>query len=95
MKKYFPDRFIRMLRNDVPIESVITQFLNMEWRNKMNLLRFRCPLCGNFHTAINPKANLARCFDCRRNFNPIDMVIAVTKCSFLEAVSLLEDNISS
>ena len=84
-----------MLRNKVPIDKVITSFLNMETRNTHGMFRYHCPLCGRFHTAINPKTNLARCFDCRQNFNPIDMVMAATKSSFVEAVEFLEDNINT
>jgi len=36
---------------------------------------------------------LARCFDCKKNFNPIDMVMTVGKCSFIEAVEKLKDKI--
>ncbi len=90
-KKYFSPDFLRMLRNQVPIHTVITSFLNMKARNSHNLLRFRCPFCQNFHTAVNPQTNLARCFDCRENFNPIDMVMAAAPCSFIEAVQFLED----
>lgn len=56
-----------------------------------SFLRFLCPLCSRFNTAVNPATNLARCFACRKNFNPIDLVMAVHKCSFLEAVSFLEN----
>lgn len=90
-KNYFPPDFLRMLRNQVPIDTVITCFLNMEARNSHGLLRFRCPLCENFHTALNPQTNLARCFNCQENFNPIDMVMAAAQCSFIEAVQFLKD----
>ena len=93
-KGYFPSDFLRMLRNKVPIDRVIASFLNMETRNTHNLFRFRCPLCGRFHTAVNHKNNLARCFDCKQNFNPIDMVMVAAKASFVEAVEFLEDKIN-
>jgi hypothetical protein len=69
--------------------------LNLEVRNDCQMLRFRCPLCCNFHTATNHKTNLARCFDCKKNFNPIDMVITVGNCGFVEAVKFLKDAIES
>lgn len=94
MKKFFPDGFLRKLRNQVSINIVITNFLNMDVRNKNDFLRFRCPLCGKFHTAVNPQTNLARCFDCRQNFNTIDMVMVASACSFIEAVNFLEDKIN-
>ncbi len=93
MSKHYTVEFLRMLRNDVPIDKVIISFLNMEVRTRHQILRFRCPICGNFHTAVKHKTNLARCFDCRENFNPIDMVITVGKCSFVDAVELLKHSI--
>ena len=86
---------LRRLRNDIPIDAVIVGLLNLEVRNDCQMLRFRCPLCQNFHTATNHKTNLARCFDCKKNFNPIDMVITVGKCNFVEAVKILVDIMES
>jgi len=82
-----------MLRNQIPIDEVITDLLNLKVRNVNAILRFRCPLCGNFHTATNRETNLARCFDCQKNFNPIDLVMTVGKCSFVDAVQLLKNSI--
>ncbi len=53
--------------------------------------RFLCPVCNEFNTATNPKTNLARCFGCRRNFNPIDMVMVVKRMNFKDAVEYLKD----
>jgi hypothetical protein len=91
MPRYFSADFLKDLRNDLPIDLVIVNFLNMEARSTDTLLRFRCPLCGNFHTATNPETNLARCFDCKENFNPIDIVMSAAKCTFIEAVQFLQD----
>jgi hypothetical protein len=93
MLKHYSADFLRMLRNQIPIDEVIIDLLNLEVRNDHHILRFRCPLCHNFHTATNHQTNLARCFDCKKNFNPIDLVITVGKCSFLDAVQLLKDSI--
>jgi len=95
MSQYYPADFLRLLRNAIPIDEVIVDLLNLEVRNGGEMLRFRCPLCHNFHTATNHKTNLARCFDCRKNFNPIDMIITVEKCGFVEAVKILKDTIKS
>lgn len=92
MAKHYPAYLLRTLRNDIPINMLITDVLRLDLRNSDKLLRFRCPLCNNFHTATNPKTNLARCFDCRENFNPIDLVMVVTKCCFVDAVESLKDN---
>ena len=95
MSQYYPADFLRLLRNAIPIDEVIVDLLNLEVRNGGEMLRFRCPLCLNFHTATNHKTNLARCFDCKKNFNPIDMVITAGNCSFVEAVKILKDTIES
>jgi len=92
MTKY-PANFLRMLRNEIPIDEVIINLLNLEVHNSCDRFRFRCPLCYNFHTATNHVTNLARCFDCQKNFNPIDLVMTVGKCSFLDAVEILKDRI--
>jgi len=91
MDKHYSADFLRMLRNQIPIDAVICNLLNLELRNDHQILRFRCPLCANFHTATNHKTNLARCFDCTKNFNPIDLVMTVANCGFLDAVKILED----
>ena len=91
MSKHYSANLLRMLRNQIPIDEVITDLLNLKLRNVNAIPRFRCPLCHNFHTATNHKTNLARCFDCQKNFNPIDLVMTVGKCSFVDAVQLLKD----
>ncbi len=90
MSTHYTADFLRMLRNQIPINEVIIDLLNLEVRNDHQLLRFRCPLCDNFHTATNHKTNLARCFDCKNNFNPIDLVMTVENCGFLDAVKILK-----
>ena len=93
MSKHYSANFLRILRNQIPIDGVITDLLNLEVHHDHQILRFRCPLCDNFHTATNHQTNLARCFDCQKNFNPIDLVITVGKCSFIDAVQFLKDSI--
>jgi DNA primase len=90
MSKHYPASLLRTLRNQIPIDTVIADMLCLDIRHCDSLLRFRCPLCDHFHTATNPKTNLARCFDCQKNFNPIDLVMTVTRLSFVEAVELLK-----
>jgi hypothetical protein len=89
----YTDDFLRKLRNDININEVIGA-LRLETRRGKALLRFRCPLCRGFHTGTNPKTNLARCFDCKINFNPIDLVMAVTAKSFVETVEFLKTHLS-
>jgi hypothetical protein len=89
----YTDGFLTRLRNDIDIDLVINR-LRLETRSGKKFLRFRCPVCHGFHTATNPKTNLGRCFDCKINFNPIDMVMAVTARSFVETVEFLKNHIT-
>jgi len=93
MSQYYSADFLRIIRNAIPINEVIVELLNLEVKNDPKKLRFRCPLCYNFHTATKHETNLARCFDCKKNFNPIDLVIAVGNCEFVDAVKILKDRI--
>lgn len=83
-----PADLLRGLRNDVPVLAVISD-LEIPTKRRGTRLTFRCPGCGGFHTATNPRTNLARCFSCQRNLNPIDLVMAERGTSFLEAVDHL------
>jgi len=94
MSQYYSANFLRHLRNDLPIDEVIVDLLNLEVKNHGQMLRFRCPLCDNFHTATNHKTNLARCFDCQKNFNPIDLIMTVGDCGFLDAVEFHKNRIN-
>ena len=90
MTCYYPSAFLRTLRNQIPIGDLIVHGLKMKVYCRGKRLRFRCPCCASLHTAINTETNLARCFQCRKNFNPIEMVMAAVKCTFVEAVEHLK-----
>ena len=90
----YTDGFLTMLRNQVNIDRVI-DLLMLDTRQGNNLRRFRCPLCDRFHTATNPRTNLGRCFECQKNFNPIDLVMATTTCDFIETVEFLKKHFLS
>lgn len=81
---------LRSLRNDISTADVIRRHLALPNSFRDSYLRFLCPLCSGFNTAVNPATNLARCFACKRNFNPIDLVMATRRCSFLDAVNFLQ-----
>ena len=89
----YTDDFLKMLRNQVNIDRVI-DLLMLDTRQGKDLRRFRCPLCDRFHTATNPRTNLGRCFECQKNFNPIDLVMAVTAYSFVETVEFLKNHLT-
>jgi len=78
------------LRNHLNIDQVITQLLQIPTQQINAIVRFQCPRCARFHTATQPSTNLARCFDCRKNFNTIELVMAVRQLPFLEAVAVLQ-----
>jgi len=83
------DEHLRTLRNAVAISKLVLE-LSIPTQKHGVRTQFRCPLCQDFATALNPRTHLARCFRCRRNFNTIDLVIAERRVSFLDAVSAIE-----
>ena len=91
MTRRFSSQQLSYLRNKVPIDQVvINSFLSLLTRNRNGKLSFACPVCHGFFTSINAKHNLARCFDCRQNFNPIEMVMHQLKISFVDSVKWLQ-----
>lgn len=91
MAKRISKEILRRLRNDIPIEQLIADVFEIPSKYSEGYFRFLCPICKEFQTATNPKTNLGRCFRCNKNFNPIDMVMAVHKASFLDTVDFLID----
>ena len=84
------DRLLRQLRNDIPIEMLIAQVLKIPYKHSEGYFRFLYPLCNEFNTATKKETNLARCFRCKTNFNPIDMVMAYCGLNFLDTVEFLK-----
>ena len=85
-----PAAHLHDLRNRISIERLIERHLHWPCKRCEGIFRFLCPLCHEFHTATNPRTNLARCFRCQRNFNPLDFVMVIQDCDFLQAVAYLE-----
>ncbi len=81
---------LRRLRNEIPIRQVIADILQIPSKLSEGRFRFLCPLCREFDTATNPDTNLARCFPCKQNFNPIDITMIDRRYDFLATVSFLE-----
>jgi hypothetical protein len=82
---------LRTLRNEIPVAHLIAEVLDLPSKISEGYFRFLCPICREFHTATNPRTNLARCFRCARNFNPIDLVMLARHANFTEAVEFLLD----
>lgn len=85
-----PKKFLRRLRNEIPVADVARLILDLPHKQTDGLLRFLCPVCGEFNTCFHPRENLGRCFRCRKNFNPIDLVMADRGCGFRTAVDVLK-----
>ena len=85
----FSDSELRRLRNDIPVRWVIETLLQLPNKEVEGVYRFLCPLCNEFETGLNPKTNLARCFRCKKNFNPIELLMAGRALSFVQSVNQL------
>jgi DNA primase len=94
MAKRYSKQFLRMLRNEIPIAILISDLLELPNKVSEGYFRFLCPICSEFNTATNQKTNLARCFRCEKNFNPIDMVMEVKRIGFIDAVEYLNEILS-
>lgn len=80
---------LRRLRNDVPVVDVILD-LHVESTRRGSRANFRCPDCGRFRLLLHKRENLAHCFSCGKNFNPIDFAMAVGNLRFRDAVRYVE-----
>ena len=94
MAKRYSKEFLTRLRNQIPIVILISDLLELPNKVSEGYFRFLCPICSEFNTATNQKTNLARCFRCEKNFNPIDMVIEVKGVGFIDAVQYLNEILS-
>lgn len=89
MAQRFTKSELFQLRNEIKIQFIIEELLKIPTKEHEGMTRFLCPRCGEFQTGINPNTNLARCFRCEENFNPIDLVMAVRNIPFVETAKLL------
>lgn len=78
------------LRNNIPVDMLIRDHLQIPSKIRDGYLRFLCPLCNEFQTAVNPATNLARCFRCEINFNTIDLVMEIKGYGFRDSVLFLK-----
>lgn len=90
MTKRFSSHELYELRNRVPVTPLIRDYLAIPSKISEGIFRFLCPLCNEFQTATQSTTNLARCFRCEKNFNTIDLVMAVKGCGFVESVMFLK-----
>ena len=90
MKARFSSQELFDLRNNIPVDMLIKDLLHVPTKIRDGYFRFLCPVCNEFQTAVNPKTNLARCFRCEKNFNTIDLVMAVKGYGFKDSVLFLK-----
>ncbi len=91
MSKYFPRQLLFRLRNEIPLDRVITEHLHWPCKCREGRFVFVCPRCNESLTAVNPRTNLGCCFRCEENFNAIDFVMLATGRDFVDAVHFLTD----
>ena len=89
MPRYFSRQMLYRIRNEIPLATLLT---DLQWPHKTRdgRLCLVCPRCGEFLTVVNPRTNLARCFQCEVNFNTIDLMMVIKECDFVAAVQHLQ-----
>ena len=82
---------LRTIRNDLPMQVTIHRLGRHGPISKEieGYFRFLCPNCEELRATVNPRNNLAHCFCCGRNWNNIDLLIALGY-DFLPAVDVLK-----
>jgi hypothetical protein len=95
MTRRFSSGELKFLRNRVPIDRVVETLFGTCSQDSNGKRRFACPICGGLDTSVNAGHNLARCFSCRRNFNPIELVMHQLKICFVDSVKWLQSRMLS
>ena len=93
MTRRFSSQELKFLRNRVPIDRVVETLFGTSIQDSRR--RFVCPICGGGDTSVNTGHNLARCFSCQRNFNPIELVMHQLKINFVDSVNWLQGRMPS
>lgn len=86
----FSESQLYAIRNQIDVQGLIEKTLRIPCHVEKGCFRFLCPLCRGFDTAVNPKTNLARCFQCGKNFNTIDLAMLTRKLNFIDSVRFLQ-----
>lgn len=87
----FSSEALHYVRNELDIVGLIRGYLEIPNKLSEGYLRFECPECKEYFTAVNPQTNLSRCFRCEKNFNTIELTMADQSLGFVDAVKLLLD----
>ena len=94
MSKRFSSEFLYQIRNDIPLTYLLPNVLKHPCKFSEGFVRFLCPECSEFNTAINNSTNLGRCFACQKNYNTIDFVMRLKQFPFPKAVYFLRSHLS-
>jgi hypothetical protein len=89
-QRCFSSRQLYALRNQINVQMLIEKTLRIPCEVTKGCFRFLCPLCSGFDTAVNPETNLARCFQCEKNYNTIDLVMLTRQADFVQSVKFLK-----
>lgn len=91
MGKYFTRDFLYRIRNEIPL-AVLLEHLNWPRKYRAGELFFLCPnpQCREYLVKKTPRENLGHCFGCDRNFNTIDLTMAIEQVDFIAAIEILE-----
>lgn len=95
MTRRFSAAELRFFRNRIPIKKVIETLPGLHSQEKNGKLSFACPICGGIETSINAPHNLARCFACQQNFNPVELVMHQLNIGFVNSIKWLKNNMSA
>ena len=91
--KRFSKKDLFELRNLIPIQQLIGD-LQVPFIYENNVFRFLCPMCKGYNTSIKYDKNLGRCFNCKKNFNTIDIAIKIRTTDFVDNVKYLKKYLS-
>lgn len=90
IRNSFDAEHLRKLRNEVPFPRLLDE-LQWPWKKRYDgVILFVCPKCCESLTSVNPNTNLARCFPCKMNWNPIDFLEYTTPMEFRQIVAYLD-----
>lgn len=88
MKRFTKEELFRA-RNAIPVRIVVEKLSKLATKEIEGVVRHLCPVCNELQGSFNPNANLSRCWRCKKNFNPIDILMAATGLSFSQSVKKL------
>lgn len=91
MGKYFTPDFLYRIRNEIAVPTLL-QHLGWPRKYREGEFFFLCPhpRCREYLVKKTPQENLGHCFGCDRNFNTIDLTMAIEDADFVTAIEILE-----